>query len=776
MKQKILLSTTLFLLCLPSAVFAQSASPDTAYTLNEVTVIAAKEHAATGSLPVAVTSLTAAQVERNGITSPNDLSAIVPNFFMPDYGSKITSAIYIRGVGSRMNEPAVALYVDNIPYMDRSTFDFDFLDIAGVEVLPGPQGTLYGRNAMGGVVNIYTASPLGRQGTKVQASYGNAGTVSASLSHTYKLGSNLGISLAGSYRQTDGFFTNAYNGLPADAQKSGAVRLRLSWDISRRLRLSYSINGEHSKQAGYAYAAVDSVTGRTLDVSYNDPAGYRRTLVGTGLSLQYDGAGYAVSSAASYQSFDDHMQLDQDCSPASFFTLEQKQRQQAVTEEIIVKSKSESSYRWLFGAFGFYKKLNTAAPVNLKSDMIAEISKQFPVSPRAPSITIVADSGSSRPADNIFIPSRFEAPAYGLAVFHQSTYSDLMVKGLSATVGLRLDYERVALQYLSSSRAHVRVQMPSPSAAPPIWYSSHREPLYDGRLSSDFLELLPKFALQYESADKSRKAYATVAKGYTSGGYNTNLFADLVRDKLTPLRSGMSIAFKPPEGSAAVENVTRYKPEHSWSYEVGGRAALPGRRLQVDASLFFVDTRSKQVAQFVPSGYGRMMKNAGRSRSFGVDVALSGRAGSFTANLAYGYTHATFAQYIDSVKIDDDAYAEVNYRGNFVPFAPQHTISASGEYTFLLNRKALDRLTISMLYTGAGKIYFTEANDEKASQAFYSVLNGKIFAEKGMVRFGIWAKNLLGADYKTFYYESMNRSFAQKGRPLQVGGEVVIIF
>jgi outer membrane receptor protein involved in Fe transport len=119
---------------------------------------------------------------------------------------------------------------------------------------------------------------------------------------------------------------------------------------------------------------------------------------------------------------------------------------------------------------------------------------------------------------------------------------------------------------------------------------------------------------------------------------------------------------------------------------------------------------------------------------------------------------------------------EVNYKGNFVPFAPQHTLSAGGEYTFLLNRKILDRLTVAMLYTGAGKIYFTEANEAKASQRFYSVLNGKIFAEKGIVRFGIWAKNLLGATYKTFYYESMGHSFAQKSRPLQIGGEIVVRF
>jgi outer membrane receptor protein involved in Fe transport len=338
-----------------------------------------------------------------------------------------------------------------------------------------------------------------------------------------------------------------------------------------------------------------------------------------------------------------------------------------------------------------------------------------------------------------------------------------------------LDYEQVALQYLSSSQVHVRVKMPS-TQIPPVWYSSHGEPLYNDRLSNDFLELLPKYALQYESANKSRKAYATVAKGYTSGGYNTNLFADLVRDKLTPLRSGASIDFKQPESSAAVESAIYYKPEYSWSYEVGGRSAFFDKHLQVDASLFFVDTRSKQVAQFVPSGYGRMMKNAGRSKSYGVDATISGRIGSFTANFAYGYTHATFAQYIDSIKTAIGAHEEVSYKGNVVPFAPRHTLSASGEYTFLFNRKIIDRLTVSMLYTGAGKIYFTEANEEKASQNFYSVLNGKIFAEKGIVRFGVWAKNLLGARYKTFYYESMERSFAQQGRPLQVGGEISLIF
>lgn len=765
-------AVTIFLFQLP-AVFAQNALPDTAYALREVVVIAGKERAAIDNLPVAATLLMPKQLERGSITSPSELSAIVPNFFMPDYGSKLTAAAYIRGVGSRMNEPAVALYVDNVPYIDRSSFDFDFFDVAKIEVLRGPQGTLYGRNAMGGVINVYTSSPVLRQGTKVQASYGSAGTVDASLLHARKLGKSFGISVGGAYRQTSGFFTNAYNGKPGDALQSGTARLRLDWIANHRLRLSYALNSEYSNQEGYPYGAVDSATGRILGVSYNDPAGYRRLLASSGLSLLYEGSGYTLSSATSYQLFCDHMQLDQDFSPANFFTLEQKQRQHAVTEELIVKSKGESRYQWLFGVFGFYKNLSAAAPVNLKSDMIGEISKYFPASTSAPAITIVADSGSDRPAESIRILSDFGVPAHGFATFHQSTCR--IAKGLSATVGLRLDYERVALRYLSSSQLHVRVKLPAP-AIPPAWYASPGEPLYDGSLSNDFLELLPKLALQYEPEDRRYKAYATAAKGYTSGGYNTNLFADLVRDKLTPVRSGAGMDFRQPESSATVESITYYKPEYCWSYEAGGRSCFFGRRLRVDASLFFVDTRSQQIAQFVPSGYGRMMKNAGRSESYGADASLSGNIGSLAVSAAYGYTHATFTQYTDSVQTAAGAYEEVSYKGRFVPFAPRHTVAVGGEYTLALNRKLFDRVTVAATYTGAGKIYFTQANDSKASQDFYSLLNANVFAERGMLRAGVWAKNLLSSSYKVFYFESMGRSFAQKGRPLQAGVEVMLKF
>lgn len=86
---------------------------------------------------------------------------------MPDYGSKLTSPVYIRGIGSKINAPSIGLYVDGIPYFEKSAFDFDFNEVDRIEVLRGPQGTLYGRNTMGGIINVYTKSPLKYEGTNV---------------------------------------------------------------------------------------------------------------------------------------------------------------------------------------------------------------------------------------------------------------------------------------------------------------------------------------------------------------------------------------------------------------------------------------------------------------------------------------------------------------------------------------------------------------------------------------------------------------------------------
>ena len=112
--------------------------------IEEVVVISTpKETGKLKLMPNAVSVISQNDMMRHSITSLKGASAVVPNLFVPDYGSRLTSAIYIRGIGSRINTPAVGLYVDNIPYLDKSAFDFCFYDIERIDVLRGPQGTLY---------------------------------------------------------------------------------------------------------------------------------------------------------------------------------------------------------------------------------------------------------------------------------------------------------------------------------------------------------------------------------------------------------------------------------------------------------------------------------------------------------------------------------------------------------------------------------------------------------------------------------------------------------
>ena len=177
------------------------------YKMEEVVITgSSKETNDLKSLPGSVSVVTPQAINNRQISSIKDLTSFVPNFYMPDYGSKLTSAVYIRGIGARSSGQSVGLYVDNVPYIDKSSFDFEFTDIAGIEVLRGPQGTLYGRNAMGGIINISTLSPLISRGTKLSLSYGSYNLMNIKFSHYGSRNANLGYAVSG-------FYSRGYQGI-----------------------------------------------------------------------------------------------------------------------------------------------------------------------------------------------------------------------------------------------------------------------------------------------------------------------------------------------------------------------------------------------------------------------------------------------------------------------------------------------------------------------------------------------------------------------------------
>ncbi len=197
------------------------------------------------------------------------------------------------------------------PSFNPSAFDFEFQDIQRVEVLRGAQGTLYGRNAIGGIVNLYTFSPLTFQGTNLMVGGGNYGQFSAKVSNYSKLADNFGISVGGYYKRDDGYFTNSYTGKKVDASENAGGRVKFEWELTPSFKALLFGNYDYVSGGAFPpYMHKDSTAS-----NFNEPSSYDRHLFTNGLSLDYSGKGYSIHSTTGYQYLKDDMKMDQDYSP-----------------------------------------------------------------------------------------------------------------------------------------------------------------------------------------------------------------------------------------------------------------------------------------------------------------------------------------------------------------------------------------------------------------------------------------------------------------------------
>lgn len=720
---------------------------DTLQNIEQVTVVApaAKQTFSLRRQPISSTVLSPAAIERERVLSVKDLSAVVPNFYQPDYGSRMTSSIYVRGFGARIDQPVVGVNVDEIPYLNKNSYDFDLFDIARIEVLRGPQGTLYGRNTIGGQLNIYTLSPLGYSGVRASAEYGTGNTVRAKASYYGRVSDNFGISVGGFYTRTDGFFDNAYDGSDCDRGHSAGGRVRMVWQGADGWSIDNVASVGSSLEGGYAYCLYDEASGTVSPVNYNGPNSYERVNVTDGFVVKHAGEKMLFTSATGYQYLYDRMLIDNDFTPRSLFTLVQQQREHALTEDIVLRSNDDSRrWQWVTGAYGFYKRLRMEAPVTFLEDGIGDLI----LGAANAGIQSVMPWAKLMIEESAFdIASNFEIPTYGLALYHESS---LRAGRWRFTAGLRLDYEASRMDYDNYTSIHYRLSPMMPQ------FKELSMP-FAGRERMDFLELLPKFAVNFSTG--AGELYVAASRGYKAGGFNTQIFSDILQNRLmAAMMEDMGMPAQPSPYNEA--SATTYKPEYSWNYEAGGHLAFAEGRVRTDFSLFWIECRDQQLTVF-PEGTttGRMMSNAGRSRSRGVEVSLSWNP---TTHLgvwgSYGFTDARF------VKFDD---GEADYAGNVLPYAPRNTVSLGATYRLHVGARMLDDVVVNCSWQGAGKIYWNESNT--LSQNFYSQLGASVDLRKGDFTLSLWGRNLTGTDFYTFYFKSVGNSFFSHGKPRQLG-------
>lgn len=693
MKYIIQLFFVLFLSAIPALAQEQAELPDTSrwmsLELQEIVIRASKDNVTHKTIPASVSVIPSEFIKESEIRSLTDLSGTAPNFFMPEYGSKLTSPVYIRGIGSRINSPSVGLYVDYVPYFEKAAFDFDFFDIRRIEVLRGPQGTLFGRNTMGGIVNIVTTSPMDYQGSHLNLSAGTYGAFSANAGHYGKAGNRLGYSLAVNLLHNDGFYTNAYTGNKVDKLNSYGFRNRLIYEASKNLTIENIAGFESSRQGGYPYSIYNDSLGMAEEINYNQYSSYDRDMFSDALLMRYSPGRFELMSTTSYQYLDDSQKIDQDFTPDSLFFIIQDSRQHMFSQEIVARSAGSSRYKWLFGGYGFYQVFDNSVDVDAY-------------------------------AQNMEYLKKYDHRIAGAALFHQSSVT---MSNITLTAGIRVDTERDLLQYFYDRTLRNT-------------YALLADTVYPALRS---FEVLPRFAINYKLNNSN--LYAVIARGYKTGGFNST--------------------FERPEDLT-------FDPEYSWNYETGIKSSFFNNGLTADLSVFYIDWKNQQIYQTVPSGRGSMLKNAGHSVSRGAEISVrTAPIKGFDLMLSYGYTDARFVQY--------DLNEEVNYDGNYLPYVPRHTVSAQAGKTFAIrNSKVLDKIRLSSIYRGAGKIFWEEENINM--QKYYGVLDAKISFSGKSVQLDFWTKNLLNARYSSFFFEALGNKYVQTGRPAQVGVNVALKF
>lgn len=500
--------------------------------LQEVIVTAEKRELNPGNIPTALTVVTLRSIPGENNPDLRSISGIVPNFYMQEGGLKLSTPLYIRGIGTVSGTPPVGLYVDGVPVFDKNAFIFDLYDIRQIEVLRGPQTTLYGRNSINGLININTYTPDPVFSLQAKAGY------SSFWSQNYNVIANipwkvLYNKLSFSYNKSEGYFKNHFDGnRKSNPSDSYNIRYQGLTYTTGNWKVAFGANFNHSFDGGYAYHAVDSLKEKRYTVNYNTPSSYSRDLFSGYMNLKKSWDKIAFQSVTSYSWTKDKQVLDADFTYLDVFDNTKSSRQNLVTQEVNLQSVQGKHLDWTAGVFGFYKDLTNKYLATFGKDkayllpMPLDKAKYF-----NNSIT------------------------WGIAGYGQVTIKELW-PGMTLTAGLRYDYEKAELNYRDSL----------------LFSNSSRYKEYHVTdENKGFKAWLPKFSILQKWND-DLSLYLSVSKGYKAGGYN--IIVNEMNSQLVDLG---------------------YSEEKLWNYELGLKYFSPGRKFNLNAAAFFIDWKDQQI-------------------------------------------------------------------------------------------------------------------------------------------------------------------------------------
>ncbi|HUD51102.1 TonB-dependent receptor [Parvibaculum sp.] len=679
------------------------AAPTDDGALQEMIVTAQKRSENIQKVPVAVTAFSAETLTDLGVKDVNDLTGLAPSLQIKSADASANPKIFIRGVGSNDFNPtstnAVGIYVDGAYIGSPLAQGGQFFDLERIEVLRGPQGTLYGRNTTGGAINIITAKPTQDLEGYASAEYGNYNTLNLEGAVSDAIvPDKLAVRVAATYARNDGFTENRFTGNDVNNTNKWAGRMTFLFTPNEDVEMLTQFHGGQNRNGaimaqhrgdpystdylGYADTDNDPYAG-----SYNREGTDAVDLLGGSNSLTWNlGAVSLISITAFDWSQRDDLE-DTDASPNALLESHYKSLQNQLSQELRLQSNGDTRLKWVAGLYYAREYLKT----NSDLDIYGIFGAYDPITGVDPITGDPIGTGIG----NYSYPYTQTTNSY--AIFGQTDYK--VTEKLTATVGLRYSGDKKDIDY----------EVVGNYGADPLWnYSA----------SKTFSAVSGRLGLSYQFNDDAQ-VYATYNRGFKSGGFF----------------GGFTSSYKP------LADTEPYKDETVNAYEIGTKTDFLGRKLRLNTAFFYNDYKDLQVYTIETIGTipVQVLDNAPKAEMYGAEFEIMARpAEGLMVSVGASLLHATYKDYKSG---------SADYSGNTMTSSPKLTLNGTVNYDYAL--PGGDAIVTTVQANYRTKVYLDTSNREDLVQGGMLLLDGRLGWRSPDDRYelGLWGKNLLDKTY-----------------------------
>ncbi|WP_257543253.1 TonB-dependent receptor [Sphingopyxis sp. DBS4] len=737
--------------------------------IGDIVVTAQRREQNLQDVPVAVTAFSGDTMADLGIQSSSDIAGVVPNLEIGLPGGEGNQPlIYIRGVGladtNSNNAGPNGVYVDEVYIASPGAQTFQLFDLDRVEVLKGPQGTLYGRNATGGAINFITAKPSRDFQAQASLSYGSFDTITGEAAIGGPISDAVRFRISGTGTHSNGYVHNLLTGRRENGQGSFALRGQLALDITDNFDALLNVHGGKVDVRSPQYRSLgllDPDTGFTTPCApdaimanqcgnvfgYVSPEGFYdgnydrsdRLVVknwGTSARLNWHFGDITLTSISAYDWNDKLHREDTDASPFRLLDIDYGVRSKAFTQELRL-SGTGGGVNWVVGGYYLHETLNQ----NQTGDLFGEVRAALPDGAGDP------DGLATGGIPVLFSRTLNRQTTNAASIFGQAEIE--LTPALRATIGGRYNYERkrfLAEARLEENSIIVPDEEGGEGAVTVAPIPGGIIPLYAFDNRKSFKNVSFKIGLDYDIAPDVM-AYASISTGFKSGGFN-----------------GGFLSFDPAEAALQAQP---FDEETLTAYEIGLKSTLFDRRLRFNAAAFYYDYKDLQLYTLINTGAIplSLLDNAANATIYGAEFELIAKpADRFDITLNLGLL---------DTEVKDFVTATADYSGNRLALSPTVTFSGTANYEVPVSDKLAIAFQPSASYRSGQ--YFSADNSPLLKQQGYWLLGGRIALkdEDGRWEAAVFGRNLTRKKYINYAVDLSDFGFIEqfRGEPRMFGVE-----